>query len=186
MPDYGPLPPVASSDAPDLRSTQGPEDVSWEYLVKNELPRVAAFLQVNGASLEEAKECAQEALAQCWARRTTIQSMNPYLRKVALRLFLKRPAYSTVPLEEAGVEPQDQTPSPHLQAENREVNTLVLAALAELPPAQRTVMAYSLDGYEPAEIAAEIGSTRQAVRTNLSRARTALKFRLASLGKDRT
>ncbi|MGW5880245.1 RNA polymerase sigma factor [Nocardiopsis terrae] len=159
--------------------------MSWEYLLKNELPRIAAFLQMSGATPEEAKECAQEALAECWARRTDIQNMNAYLRKVAHRVFLKRPV-RTVPLEEAHTDPPDHAPSPCAQAEDNEGNAKILAVLGELPPAQRTAMAYTLDGYDPAEIAVAIQSTPQAVRTSLNRARNTLKTRLTHLGKDCT
>ncbi|WP_170293728.1 MULTISPECIES: RNA polymerase sigma factor [Nocardiopsis] len=172
---------------PEIRNAQGPEEVSWEYLVKFELPRVATHLQIaHRASHEEAKECAQEALTTCWSNRATIQNMNAYLRTVAARQLYKRPAKPMlVPLEDVGVgeEPVAHTPSPAAEAENRETNAVILQAIGALPYHQRVAIALALDGYQPAEIASITGSTPQAVRTSLSRARATLKTSLASLRK---
>ena len=50
----------------------------------------------------------------------------------------------------------------------------VLDVLRALPRAQREVMAWTVDGYEPAEIAELIGKNPATVRTNLRHARKAL------------
>ncbi|MFE1471707.1 RNA polymerase sigma factor [Nocardiopsis dassonvillei] len=161
--------------------------MSWEYLVTFELPRIATHLQVaHRASHEEAKECAQEALTICWSNRATIQNMNAYLRKVAARQLYKRPAKPIiVPLEDVGIgeEPVAHTPCPAVEAENQETNAAILQAIGELPYHQRVAIALSLDGYQPTEIAGITGSTPQAVRTSLSRARASLKISFASLRK---
>jgi RNA polymerase sigma factor (sigma-70 family) len=52
---------------------------------------------------------------------------------------------------------------------------LVQQLLSSLPPAQRTVLALTFDGYAPSEIAAVLGETPAAVRQNLRRARDRLK-----------
>jgi RNA polymerase sigma factor (sigma-70 family) len=51
----------------------------------------------------------------------------------------------------------------------------VLAALADLPPKQRQVMAWSIDGFSPGEIALELDVDPAAVRQNLAKARKNLK-----------
>ncbi|KAA9378192.1 sigma-70 family RNA polymerase sigma factor [Microbispora cellulosiformans] len=51
----------------------------------------------------------------------------------------------------------------------------VIRMIAKLPDRQRTVLAWHLDGYGNQEIAEHLGMTTDAVRQNLSRARSALK-----------
>ncbi|WP_369212325.1 RNA polymerase sigma factor [Streptomyces flavofungini] len=62
--------------------------------------------------------------------------------------------------------------------ELREEEARVYSALASLPPTQRRVLAWSLDGFTASEVSAELGMTTEAVRQNLSRARARLKDRL--------
>ena len=56
---------------------------------------------------------------------------------------------------------------------------MVLEAIKRLPPAQRRVMAWSFDGYSPAEIAAILGEDALTVRSNLRHARRQLAESLA-------
>ncbi|BBJ37380.1 hypothetical protein SSPO_000980 [Streptomyces antimycoticus] len=51
----------------------------------------------------------------------------------------------------------------------------VYEALSWLPPRQREVMAWTLDGYRPQEIAQIMGIAPEAARKNLERGRTLLK-----------
>jgi DNA-directed RNA polymerase specialized sigma24 family protein len=56
----------------------------------------------------------------------------------------------------------------------------VLAALASLPPKQREVMAWHIDGFRSAEIAATLHMDPAAVRQNLIKARKTSRKRSAS------
>jgi RNA polymerase sigma factor (sigma-70 family) len=69
--------------------------------------------------------------------------------------------------------------------ELRDEARTVLAALATLPPKQRQVMAWCIDGYTPAEIAREMGADPAAVRQNLAKARKNLKQVLGMTGSVR-
>jgi RNA polymerase sigma-70 factor (ECF subfamily) len=55
-----------------------------------------------------------------------------------------------------------------------EQNHDVLRMLDRLPARQRQVLAWTVDGYAPAEIAAELQMTPEAVRASLLKARRAL------------
>jgi DNA-binding CsgD family transcriptional regulator len=54
----------------------------------------------------------------------------------------------------------------------------VLRLLAGLPPRQREVMAWTIDGYDPEEIAQLTGKNPATVRSHLRHARTSLKAAL--------
>jgi RNA polymerase sigma factor (sigma-70 family) len=69
--------------------------------------------------------------------------------------------------------------------ELRDEARTVLAALATLPPKQRPVMAWCIDGYTPAEIAREMGADSAEVRQNLAKARKNLKQLLGMTGSIR-
>lgn len=61
----------------------------------------------------------------------------------------------------------------------------VVAVLNRLSPRQRQVMAWTLDGYAPAEIASELQISFQAVRANLAQARRTLAAHLDTTGDER-
>jgi RNA polymerase sigma-70 factor (ECF subfamily) len=50
----------------------------------------------------------------------------------------------------------------------------VVGLLSALPAAQREVMAYTVDGFSPTEMAGMLGKTPEAVRANLRHARKRL------------
>jgi RNA polymerase sigma-70 factor (ECF subfamily) len=58
----------------------------------------------------------------------------------------------------------------------------VLAALADLPPKQRQVMAWIIDGFSPAEIARELDVDPATIRQSLAKARKNLKQQLGIAG----
>jgi len=60
----------------------------------------------------------------------------------------------------------------------------VLRLLDRLPPRQRQVLAWALDGHTPAEIANELEITPEAVRANLMKARRALAEHLGTTGDE--
>ncbi|MFE6449646.1 RNA polymerase sigma factor [Nocardiopsis dassonvillei] len=164
-------------------STPDPEEVSWDYLVQRELPSIAVFLKRMGATDDEAKECAQHALSQCWERRGTIKNMRAYLRSVARNTFLKRPAEpDPIHLQGEGDHPLSPSEhSPHTWAQNREIRDEVLEVIRNLPPTQRAVIALIIDEFSTAEIAKICNLTPRAVRTAACRARKTLKIQLAHL-----
>jgi RNA polymerase sigma factor (sigma-70 family) len=59
-----------------------------------------------------------------------------------------------------------------------EAERAIFEALAALPERQRQVMAWKLDGYQTAEIAAHLDMTPEAVRKTVERARKALRRHL--------
>ncbi|MDX2601947.1 sigma-70 family RNA polymerase sigma factor [Streptomyces caniscabiei] len=106
----------------------------------------------------------------------TLDSPRAYLRRAALRFYLKQSNLreeptSTLPDRPGGPCPVDKVVL-------SEEATAVLGAIRRLPPAQRSVLAWSLDGFSTAEIAAALKQTPAAVRQNYYRARQQLKINL--------
>lgn len=131
-----------------------------------------------GARPHEAAEAAQAAFAEAYAQWETIAHPAAWLRQVALRLFLRQPAHRENLASELPDRPSGVCPLGAVELKEEEAR--VYAALAGLPPLQRQVMAWHLDGFGTAEIAATLGKTQEAVRQNLSRARARLKDMLLS------
>jgi len=138
-----------------------------------EMPGLVWFVMSQGASAEAAADAAQSAFTDAFPVWPTIQHPKAWLRRVAQRAYYRHTA-----AREALVDSLPEHPAPlptpavvELHAEARSV----LAALAALPAKQRQVMAWSVDGYSPAEIAAQLGADPVAVRQNLTKARKNLK-----------
>lgn len=99
---------------------------------------------------------------------------------MAGRAYFRRAASREIPVDAA-----PDAPGPQLVPEDvefRDEARQVLAALTVLPPRQRQVMAWHVDGFGPAEIARELGCDQAAVRQSLVKARKNLR-RLLGLGE---
>jgi RNA polymerase sigma factor (sigma-70 family) len=147
-----------------------------------EMSGLVWFVMSLGASVEVAADVAQSAFADAFPVWTTIRYPRAWLRRVAERGYYRRGT------REMLVESPPERPGPLPTAsavELRDEARAVLAALAALPPKQRQVMAWCIDGYGPAEIATELGADPAAVRQNLAKARKNLKRMLGMAGSTR-
>jgi RNA polymerase sigma factor (sigma-70 family) len=147
-----------------------------------EMPGLVWFVMSLGATAEAAADVAQSAFADAFPVWTAIRHPRAWLRRVAERGYYRRGSRETLvesPPERSGVLPTASA------AELRDEARTVLAALATLPPKQRQVMAWCIDGYTPAEIAREMGADPAAVRQNLAKARKNLKQVLGMTGSIR-
>lgn len=164
-------PPQGPAFAPPSTSTDHVAAFSEFY--REFVPTLVNFLVWQGARLPDAAEIAQETMTkayQCWSE---IRQPKAWARTVAYRALVRR----TVSTRENPVElvPEGSSLLPaSTDVEMWEQRHYVLHALRRLPPRQRQVMAWSLDGYTPAEIATELQITAEAVRASLMKARRAL------------
>ncbi len=169
----GPCPQVAPPgqlDGPVSGSGAAAGDFADCYA--REMPGLIWFVMSLGASAETAADVAQSAFADAFPVWLAIQYPRAWLRRVAQRGYGRRGSRET-PVESP---PERPSPLPTANAvELRDEARTVLAALAALPPKQRQVMAWCIDGYSPAEIASELGADPAAVRQNLAKARKNLK-----------
>ncbi|MFF3709364.1 sigma-70 family RNA polymerase sigma factor [Streptomyces phaeochromogenes] len=159
--------PDTKPEEPDVEKQQ---DFSKYYA--EHMGKLIRHLMRQGAEPHEAAEAAQSAFVEAYGNWRKIEYPGPWLRRVAFRLLLRQPIREVL----SGELPDTASPQcPVRNVEIRQEEERVLAALSELPPAQRQVMAWHLDNYSTKEIAEELEATQEAVRKNLERARKQLK-----------
>lgn len=147
-----------------------------------EISGLVWFVMGLGADAHSAADVAQSAFAEAFQVWDSIQHPAAWLRRVAGRLFYRQmitreTLVNTVPDQRrplSAVSAMDAMDAMELRDEAR----TVLSALADLPPKQRQVMAWSIDGFTPAEIADHLGVDSSSVRQNLAKARKHLKKQL--------
>jgi RNA polymerase sigma factor (sigma-70 family) len=163
--------------------SQVPEVDGYSEFYRQVVPSLVAFLIWQGARLPEAADVAQETMIQAYRYWSTIEHPQAWVRRVASRILARRIATVEEPVERIG-EWTALLPAP-TNITAWEQRHEVLRALRHLPPRQRQVMAWTLDGYKPSEIAQELRITPETVRSNLKKARRALAAYLAESGGTR-
>ncbi len=147
---------------------------TFDEFFRDEFAKVVSHLRKAGFGLEPAQDAAVEAMICAYQSWTTIRSPRSWVRTAAYRTALKqaRRAREETPLE------GDWTPSsPHDPdvVEAREEHHQIMGLLGQLPPRQRLVMAWHLDGFDHDEISEQLGMPPSTVRSNLRHARARLK-----------
>src|SRR5262245_17963896 len=145
------------------------------------VPTLVAFLIWQGVPLREAADIAQETMIIAYRQWSTIDRPAAWSRRVASRIWARRCArivedpVADLP-ESVGV--LWGTTDIAVWEQRHEV----LRILDLLPPRQRQVLAWTLDGFPPIEIAAELQMTPEAVRASLLKARRRLARYLRDAG----
>jgi RNA polymerase sigma-70 factor (ECF subfamily) len=143
------------------------------------MPRLVLFVIYLGADLNEARDIAQEAFVSALPRWLSIKHPAAYLRKTASREYMRR-SYTSV-REQLMADVPDVVANPDAlvaTVEFSDQETRVFDAVRRLPPRQRQVIAWTLDGFTPAEIADILNVSPGAVRGSLLKARRELQQRL--------
>lgn len=140
---------------------------------------LVAFLILQGATVTEAADVAQDTMAKAFQRWHTINHPHAWTRRVASRTFIRL----RVDQPETPVDPPPQPPLLRSgDIEGWELRHDLVRALARLPPRQRQVMAWTLAGHAPAEIADELAIPPATVRQHLYLARQTLSTSLSRKG----
>jgi RNA polymerase sigma-70 factor (ECF subfamily) len=142
------------------------------------LKPLTGFLILHGASLTDAADVAHDTLTLAYERWGSLHT-NPraWAFQVASRDWARRHFRVR---EDLTADPPE--PSPVLRAvdiEHWELHLDIVQVLHLLPPRQRQVMAWRCYGYQPTDIARELGISPDDVRSNLHKARRALARHLA-------
>ncbi|MFJ6784308.1 RNA polymerase sigma factor [Streptomyces yangpuensis] len=138
----------------------------------NEFRPLVRFVMRYGATFQEATDAVQEAFIEAARKWPSISNRRAWMRRVAYLKFLR-----CVQVRELSVGEPPDTPgplSPDARWEVDEQTEFVRACFAKLPYAQRRAMSYHYDGFSHSEIATELGTSVEAVRQNVSRARKKL------------
>jgi RNA polymerase sigma factor (sigma-70 family) len=147
---------------------------------KRELPSVTWFVMSLGADASRAADVAQSTFAEAFAIWDRIEHPTAWLRRVARRIYYRHLDSHETPVDAV---PEQYSPlSAADKVELQDEANAVLAALADLPPKQRQVMAWSIDGFSPTEVARELNIDSATVRQNLAKARKSLKRQLGISG----
>jgi len=124
---------------------------------------ITAFTKI----LDRIEQFKGEGSFEGWIRRVVVNEALTYLRK-------NRSMYVETELDAAYREPDYQTLSDHLEAED------LLNLIQELPAGYRIVFnLYAIDGYSHKEIAEQLNITESTSKSQLSRARVFLQKLLA-------
>jgi RNA polymerase sigma-70 factor (ECF subfamily) len=147
---------------------------------RREVGDLVNFLVWMGAGLVDATDLAQETMVDAYRGWSGIKHPRAWARRVASRKFGRR-----VCAAESAAELDADSPllPVHHDTAEWEFQDEVIQLLRTLPWRQRQVMAWTLDGYRPIEIAEELQISPDAVRANLRLARLALAAHIRPPGE---
>lgn len=172
---------AASLAVPDNLAATKPadstaRDIAFAVFYREKLAPLVAFLRWQGVPLREATDVAQEAMIQAYRSWLTIDHPQAWIRRVASRMWARRIANGLEdPIGDATEIPSLLTVT---DVEAWEHQYDVLQIIDRLPMRQRQVLAWTLDGFTPTEIATELEMSAEAVRASPARARRAVAMYL--------
>lgn len=179
--------PTTDRDAvPEVGGLGGGWDAQFAAFYRAQTKPLVAFLIAQGADVALAADVVQETMATLYRRWPQVEHPRAWAFRTASRGLVR--AVSTV--RESPTDDLPPSSSPLLRAAPTEIERWeqqydVLALVSRLPARQRQVMAWSLCGHTPAEIAEQLGLSGEAVRSNLYQARNTLKAWFSGEERDR-
>ncbi|MGW0423857.1 RNA polymerase sigma factor [Streptomyces sp. NPDC003015] len=149
--------------------------IDFDSFYCTEKKHLTAFLVYAGASTHEADDLAHDALVKLLPNRwRSLEYPRAYMRRVAYRAYLRKKERSREVLTDKVPDlPGGLNPIIHLEL--TEHMRVVVNAISELPPTQRMVMAFMINGAERDEICEALNMKPSTVDTNICRARARLK-----------
>jgi RNA polymerase sigma factor (sigma-70 family) len=154
-------------------------EISFDEFFRRDFPRLVGFLLRLGHSKEDAEDAAAEAMALAYVKWGMVSQPRGWVRSTA-----SRAAWKIVLRRRRGIElaveggwPVGPEHSPDLAADAilKDEQRDTMTALRSLPPRQRAVMAWFIDGFTIDEIGVRLEMNLATVRSNLRHARHALK-----------
>lgn len=176
---------VADIDSRLVARTLAGDGRAFEELVRRHLKAANAVALGVLGDPADAEDVCQEAFLAALTRLEECRDPSRFaawfltiVRNRALNARERRAVRQSEPLERAAHAAGEDDPAENaLRSERRET---LLAALSELPPAQReVVILHDLEGWRHREIADLLGTSEGAVRVRLFEARRNLRARLS-------
>ena len=145
-----------------------------------EYSRVVKTVMYSGAAFEEAEDAVAWAMREAYDCWSTLARPASWVRTVALHKYLKTAARDRLRgnLETKAAHRNCLDRIPVQTVEEPDELSQITTVLRKLPPAQRVVMALTIDGYSPMEISQMIHWHPDTVRSNLRHARIKLRNEL--------
>lgn len=140
----------------------------FEAFYRAEFRRLVGFVIKHGFSEHDAMDAAQEAFIQALQQWRQIREPRAWVRKVVMRCL---PRSQDVPI---GDLPDQPDPLGLTSIDIAEQTPYLIKVLRRLPPQQRAVVTWKLDGFTAVEIGQALGMSPENVRKTLQRARAAL------------
>jgi RNA polymerase sigma factor (sigma-70 family) len=163
---------TASSEARQLPAGSGElGDGEFAEFFRAEHKKLIRFLIAIGAGADEAAEVAQVTFVKAFENWDVIRAPRAWIRRVAVNELTAARQAARRETPQATLPDAPVPVSAALAAELTEEARQVLAALQALPPRQRQVMAWSIDGFGAVEIAGELGVSPESVRQSYAKAR---------------
>jgi RNA polymerase sigma factor (sigma-70 family) len=154
---------------------------AFSAFYRESLGALVAFLMYQGATLVDASDLAQEAMAAAFRSWSVIEYPKAWTRRVASRAYIRLVSRTEVLSEEMPELGVLISEDGVIELEEKHE---VLRLMLLLPPRQRQVLAWTFDGFTPAEIATELKLEPEAVRASLLKARRAIAAHLTAREED--
>jgi RNA polymerase sigma factor (sigma-70 family) len=163
---------TADAEAGALRARPGePGDVEFTDFFRAEHTKLIRFVMAMGAGGDEAAEIAQVTFVKAFEGWDAIRVPRAWIRRVAANELIAARRVARRETPQATLPDSPAPVSTALAVELTDEARQVLAALLALPPGQRQVMAWVMDGFGAAEIARELGVSPESVRQSHAKAR---------------
>ncbi|MEU6211793.1 sigma-70 family RNA polymerase sigma factor [Streptomyces sp. NPDC047023] len=166
--------------APATREQPGPcnearqaKDEAFSTFYRATVRSLVGFLVNQGASVHVAADVVQDTMLSAYERWDTIDHPRAWVHKVASRALLRRIASCEEQPVQQVLETTSLLAAPDAIAAWESGQDL-LPVLRSLPPRQRQVLAWALSGFNPGDIAGQLGMNDDAVRASLYKARRAV------------
>lgn len=165
------------------REERSEREAEFSSFYRDVIRQLTGFLINHGASLPVAADIAQDTMIKAYSRWSEIRQPRAWVHTVASRALLRK-------LTNAREDPVEELPEPtrlvaHTDPVTQwEAHYDTLRMLDALPPRQRQVLAWTLNGFSPAEIAEHLELTPEAVRASLMKARRTAAARLRVGGEE--
>ena len=157
-------------------------DQEFSAFYRGNIRALIGFLINHGAGVQVAADMAQEVMTDAYRNWERIVYPKAWVHKAVSRALVRKRSSVEEPVDDVP-EPTALVPRPDVIAE-WEAQYDALPLLRSLPMKQRQVLAWTLAGFTPTDIADQLGLPAENVRANLKKARRAAADYLKAREED--